>query len=261
MVTAKAAPQEALHMLGWWPLQPLDILRTCLLTALLFLGPLFDLILVQRAVGSRSGRQVVESLSSWQGYRNFVAGPVTEEVLFRSVLVAVHLLARMSPSKVVFLTPLYFGIAHVHHFYEFTLTHPHTPLTGALLRSVFKFGYTTIFGWLATFIYVRTGSIYSCILIHALCNWIGLPRFWGRVKRREENPMSPVVMRGKEDSDLVQPKQQGRDLGLQWTVAYYVLLFAGTYLFNSQLWTLTNSAHALAPFAHEMDGKKPKRWF
>lgn len=261
MVIAQADAPNALRLLGWWPISPVDILRSCLLTILLFCGPLFELIFVEKTVNSKSGRLAIESLSSWQGYRNFVAGPITEEVLFRSVLVAIHLLAKMSPSKIVFLTPLYFGIAHVHHFYEFTLTHPHTPLTGALLRSVFQFGYTTVFGWLATFVYVRTGSLYSCIIIHTLCNWIGLPRFWGKLKKREENPMSPIVMRGKEDADPVQPKGRGGSLALQWTVAYYVLLFAGAFLFYSQLWSLTASTHALAPFAHDVKADQPKRWF
>ena len=261
VVTAKADASEALHLLGWWPIQPLDILRSCLLIVLLFLGPLFELMFVGQAVNSRSGRLIIESLSSWQGYRNFVAGPITEEVLFRSVLVPIHLLAKISASKIVFLTPLYFGIAHVHHFYEFTLTHPHTPLTGALLRSVFQFGFTTIFGWLATFIYVRTGSLYACIIIHTLCNWIGLPRFWGRLRRREDNPMGPILMRGKEDAVPILPKGREGVLGLHWTVAYYVLLFAGVYLFCSQLWSLTDSSQALAAFAHEVKTKRPKRWF
>ncbi|RMZ79110.1 hypothetical protein DV738_g3475, partial [Chaetothyriales sp. CBS 135597] len=182
VLAANVKASEALHLLGYWPISPLDILGACLLTMLLFLGPLFELVVVDRAVGPETGRQVVETLSSWQGYRNFIAGPITEEAVFRSVLVPIHLLAKISPVKVVLLTPLYFAIAHVHHFYEFTLTHPHTPLSGALLRSAFQFGYTTVFGWLATFIYVRTGSLFACILIHSLCNWIGLPRFWGRLE-------------------------------------------------------------------------------
>ena len=73
--------------------------------------------------------------------------------------------------------------------------------------------------------------------------------------------MTPIVMRGKEDSDLVQPSGRGAELGLQWTAAYYVLLFAGAFLFYSQLWSLSGSVHGLASFAHEVLAKKPKRWF
>lgn len=249
VVTAKLTPVDALHFMGWWPVQLTDVVKCCALTFLLFLGPLFEKLLVDRRLDDlRRGRKIVETLKSWQGYRNYVAGPITEEVIFRSVLVPVHLLAKVSSTKIVFLTPLYFGIAHVHHFYEFTLTHPHTPLLPALLRSVFQFGYTTLFGWMADFIYLRTGSIYACVLIHTFCNWVGLPRFWGRVQRREEYPLSPVAIRGKDDFDAIQASGRGGPQDLKLTVAYYALLFAGAYSFYTGLWPLTASSCALADF-------------
>lgn len=236
-------------MLGWWPLQPVIILRCLALTFLLYMGPLFELVLVDRIFRQlRRGKAIVETLSSWQGYRNYVAGPVTEEILFRSVVIAVNLLAKLSPSRIVFLTPLYFGIAHIHHFYEFTLTHPHTPLLPAVLRSVFQFTYTTLFGWYAAFVYVRTGSLYACIIIHAFCNTMGLPRFWGRLTTVEEHPLAPVAIRGKDDTSPLQTTGRGGALGVQWTVAYYVLLVAGAYAFSTQLGLLTASSEALADF-------------
>ncbi|KIW45953.1 uncharacterized protein PV06_01653 [Exophiala oligosperma] len=253
VVTAKLTPVDALHFMGWWPVQLTDVVKCCALTFLLFLGPLFEKLFVEGRLGDlRRGRKIVETLKSWQGYRNYVAGPITEEVIFRSVLVPVHLLAKVSSTKIVFLTPLYFGIAHVHHFYEFILTHPHTPLLPALLRSVFQFGYTTLFGWIADFIYLRTGSIYACILIHTFCNWVGLPRFWGRVQRREEYPLSPIAIRGKDDTDAIQANGRGGPQDLKLTVAYYVLLLTGAYSFYAGLWPLTASSLALADF----EGKK-----
>lgn len=255
LVTGHVGPALALHMLGWWPLQPVTILRCLALTCLLYLGPLFELVFVDRVFGQlRGGRAIVETLSSWQGYRNFVAGPVTEEILFRSVVIAVNLLAKLSPSRIVFLTPLYFGIAHIHHFYEFTLTHPHTPLLPALLRSVFQFTYTTLFGWYAAFIYVRTGSLYACIIIHAFCNAMGLPRFWGKLRAVEEHPLAPVAIRGKDDTDPVQTMGRGKALGIHWTVAYYVLLVLGVCAFSAQLNPLTASTHRLAHFASAAGG-------
>jgi len=249
IATAKMEPVEALHYLGWWPVDLVDIIRCGALTFLLYMGPLFEKIFIEQDLHDfRRGRLLVETLSSWQGYRNYVAGPITEEVIFRSVFVPIHLLAKVSPSKVVFLTPLYFGIAHVHHFYEFTLTHPHTPLLPAFLRSVFQFGYTTLFGWFASFLYVRTGSIYPCVIVHAFCNWVGLPRFWGRVRRREQYALSPVPLRGKDDEDLVTARGADGELGLYWSVVYYILLFAGAYAFSAALWPLTRSGQALAHF-------------
>lgn len=230
-------------------MHPTELVRCCLLTFMLFLGPLFELLFVERVLGDLRGGRLLETLSSWQGYRNYVAGPITEEVLFRSVLIPVHLLAKISPTKIILLTPLYFGIAHVHHYYEFRLTHPHTSLLPAILRSVFQFGYTSIFGWLAAFIYVRTASIWPCIIIHTFCNFVGLPRFWGKLSRREEPPHTPILMRGKNDEDAVQSPGNGGDLGLQWTIAYYALLFLGVYGFYAGLWPMTLSSQALVKFA------------
>ncbi|EXJ91547.1 prenyl protein peptidase [Capronia epimyces CBS 606.96] len=257
VVTARLTVIDALHLLGWWPIQLIDVAKCCALTLLLYTGPLFEKIFIEGEVDDfRRGRKIFESLSSWQGYRNYVAGPITEEIIFRSVLVPLHMLAKVSPARIVFLTPLYFGIAHAHHFYEFTLTHPHTPLAPALLRTVFQFGYTTLFGWFADFIYLRSGSLYACIIIHAFCNWVGLPRFWGRVKRTEYYPLSPVAIRGKDDTDAVQPGGKERRLGLQWTVTYYVLLLAGAYAFYAGLWPLTDSSLAFVQFGGAEKSKK-----
>lgn len=165
--------------------------------------------------------------------------------MFRSAIVPLHLLAHVSPGHIVWTAPLYFGVAHVHHFYEFRLTHPDTSVLAAVLRSVFQFGYTTVFGWYATFVFLRTGSLPAVILIHTFCNWCGLPRLWGRVEAAV--PMRPSLNRGKEDSDR-SPEYSYNQLGIGWSVAYYTLLFAGAIGFFYTLWPLTQSPHSLADF-------------
>ncbi|CAI7575941.1 unnamed protein product [Penicillium viridicatum] len=239
------------RLLGWWPVGLLETLRSLLLTAILFLGPLFERGIVEGEWKFWFRRSSLsECLGGWIGWRNYVAGPFTEEVMFRSAMVPLHLLAHTSPGRIVFLAPLYFGIAHVHHFYEFGLTHPDTPAVAALLRSLFQFGYTTIFGWYATFVYLRTGSLLSVVLIHSFCNWCGLPRFWGRVEAGET--ISPPITRGKEDSDddvKIGVRGNSGGLGVGWTVAYYVLLVAGAIGFAQGLWPLTESYHALVSFS------------
>ena len=162
-----------------------------------------------------------------------MAGPVSEEMTFRSALVPLHLLARVSPGLIVFLAPLYFGIAHVHHFYEFQLTHPGTPVMAVLLRSLFQFCFTTVFGWYATFLFLRTGSLVAVIVVHSFCNYCGLPRLWGR--------LDIELSRGKEDDG-----DKSRDL---YTPLYYVVLFAGAIAFYFQFWPLTESANALVSFS------------
>ncbi|KAJ6024542.1 hypothetical protein N7540_005339 [Penicillium herquei] len=235
----------AVTLMGWWPISVADVARSLLLTAVLFIGPLYERGIVEGEWRSWfQPSKYSESLRGWIGWRNYIAGPITEEIMFRSGLIPLHLLAQFSPGHIVFISPLYFGIAHVHHFYEFRLTHPDTPALAALLRSFVQFGYTTIFGWYATFIYLRTGSLLAVILIHSFCNWSGLPRFWGRVEAGQ--PISPPITRGKSDSRASAGNGQ---LSIAWTIAYYLLLVAGAVAFAQLLWPLTESYHALISFS------------
>lgn len=137
------------------------------------------------------------------------------------------ILARTSLTKTIFLSPLVFGLAHVHHLYEFRITHPTVSLPMALLRSVFQLGYTTLFGAYATFLYLRTGSLLAVVVVHMLCNTMGLPRVMGA-----------VTGRGREDGSVVA-------VGRAWSVAYYVLLVVGAVGWYRGLWVLTESGNAL----------------
>ena len=154
-----------------------------------------------------------------------------------------------TPTTLIFATPLYFGIAHIHHFYEFTLTHPFTPLIPALLRSLIQFGYTTVFGWYATFLFLRTGNVWGVVLVHSFCNWMGLPRVWGRVGGVvvEGGTVGGPVVREKDDVDR-KDNEQEKGLGLGWTVGYYGILVVGAVAWWKSLWWLTESEGALMRF-------------
>ena len=79
---------------------------------------------------------------------------------------------------------------------------------------------------------------------------MGLPRVWGKVEGGAI--IGPVGKerpgRRKEDEDNVQVA--GGHLGVQWTVAYYLLLVAGMVGFYKGLWPLTESKRALADFGY-----------
>ena len=232
-----------LHHLGWYPLNPLKIGKALSLTSLLFAGPLFERAIVES--GWRrwiKGKELRETLSSWIGWRNFVAGPITEELLFRSLIVPLHLMISPTPSPttLIFVTPLYFGIAHIHHVYEYTLAHPFTPTLPALLRSLLQFGYTTVFGWYATFLFLRAGDIWSVVLVHSFCNWMGLPRLWGRVGGVTiEGGVVRAPLRAKEDEDR-NVRVETR-LAVSWTIAYYVVLITGAIMWWKKLWVWSAS--------------------
>lgn len=131
-------------------------------------------------------------------------------------------LARTRLAQTIFLSPLVFGLAHVHHFYEFRITHRGVPATAALLRSAFQLGYTSLFGAYATFVYLRTGSLLAVFAVHVLCNCMGLPRVWGRVEGRGGLPLSRA-----------------------WSLVYYLLLVVGAVAWWRGLWALTESGNAL----------------
>jgi prenyl protein peptidase len=150
-------------------------------------------------------------------------------------------MAQFSGKQIIFLTPLTFGIAHVHHLYEFRITHPQTPLPIAVLRSAFQFTYTSLFGFFAAFVYLRTGNLYSVILAHAFCNWMGLPRFYGRVGVEAGEPIGPPGVNKRDGNE----ESRYYSHGIAWTVAYYGLLVAGALGFYWQLFPLTESSHAL----------------
>lgn len=130
--------------------------------------------------------------------------------------------------ETIFLSPVIFGLAHIHHFYEFRLSNPRVPFVAALLRSVFQLGFTTVFGAYATFIYLRTGSLLAACAIHAFCNCMGLPRLWGRV--------TPIRADGQEG-----PGSRG------FTVLYYLILVAGAVVWWKHLWTWTEGSNPLVP--------------
>ncbi|KAL2020266.1 hypothetical protein VTK56DRAFT_8590 [Thermocarpiscus australiensis] len=248
---AGATPPEALHLLGLWPPALWDSVRVLSLTALLFAGPLFSYFVVERGwrewIRLAPVREVWEEWTTW---RNIVAGPITEEILFRSASVPLTLVARAPPAQTVFLAPVVFGLAHAHHFYEFHLTHPQVPASSALLRSVFQLGYTTLFGAYATFLFLRTGSLAAVCAVHAFCNCMGLPQVWGRVE-----PVPVAVAPGGDAGGSGRSSSSssngngpgGKRPSILWTVAYYLLLVTGAVLWWKNLWVLSESDNALLP--------------
>lgn len=183
--------------------------RSMGLVALLFLGPLYEYILVENGLLGLL-QDLIYACTSWIGIRNYIVGPFTEEFVFRACIIPLHVLAGLGTGRIILTTPLFFGIAHVHHVYEKTITKSAT-LTHAILISSIQFAYTTMFGWLASFLFMRTGSLWICVAVHSFCNGMGLPRVSGR-------------------------------LSGHWvhTPIYYTLLLVGAYFFAQNIETLTS---------------------
>ncbi|KAK4632644.1 putative CAAX prenyl protease 2 [Fulvia fulva] len=276
-----ATPRDVLRLFAMWPVDPTDCLKVLGLVCVLFVGPLYETLIADSAWRDLSFKAIKENF--WDhlpGFRNYVVAPWCEELVFRSLVIGLYQLAKVSPTRIVFVTPLIFGVAHVHHLVEFCQSRtppgriipPANVILMGVVQSLFQFTYTTLFGFFAAFVMLRTGNVFASVTAHTFCNCMGLPRMWGRVGQFEEwegHNVTPDVAQGKRDDSLDQVrvgnslmqeqsedekhaadamKTRKRNLGVGWTVVYYLLFFGGAYGFYRLLWTLTESRNALVHF-------------
>lgn len=253
---------------------PRAALAALVLTALFFLGPLFERLLVERGYPGKTRRA-----PSVLDLRNYVFAPLSEELLFRACLVPVALLTwpseplggdglrqddRVLPvvlseaafSSLVFTTPLYFAVAHVHRLIESKICWPEESITDLLFVTFIQFGYTSLFGFYTTFLFLRLGSLPACILAHVLCNWISLPRLWGRVGTENHwgihfstapsSSQSTKLETGQAWAHSAVNRIRSSWKGIGLTLAYYLLLFAGMAGFWRFVGILTVSEQGLA---------------
>lgn len=180
----------------------LELLAICfcslVLTMILFWGPLYTSLFldpdIKKAAEGRSVglRKIWNDVTSVYTLRALILGPLTEEIVFRGCILGINLLvdpaARLSKQQLVFLCPLWFGLAHVHNIWEISGNKGANRqlLTQAIVQSFFQFTYTTVFGWYASFIHLRTGSVIAAAACHSFCNFMGLPPILKSLQRFPE---------------------------------------------------------------------------
>ncbi|KAF9446382.1 Abi-domain-containing protein [Macrolepiota fuliginosa MF-IS2] len=158
-----------------------DVLKLHLITPVLFFGPLYATWLAGVMPGQRYWSwefHVRRGLWTWQGIRNVIVAPPTEEIVFRGCILSILHLAGASKYQLIFLSPLSFGLAHVHHAWDTFNRYGRTSQAAmrALLVTFFQLTYTTLFGCYTAFLFLRTSSIYPAISAHMFCNFMGFPR-------------------------------------------------------------------------------------
>ncbi|CAG8434945.1 15396_t:CDS:2 [Funneliformis mosseae] len=168
------------------PTHPYHILNTFFiplgLTMSLFIGPLFVKFLDKELPFQAKFNwryDILNYITSLIGFRNLIFAPMTEEFVFRCCMVPLLALADFSRIQIIFLSPLVFGIAHIHHAWEVYVTNGRTMATAkfAIFASIFQFFYTTLFGWYATFLFMRTGHFIPPFFAHIFGNVMGFPVF------------------------------------------------------------------------------------
>ena len=123
----------------------------------------------------------------WIILRNLCIAPLVEEVIFRACLLPPLLVSittkrnnRLTPTQSSWIAPLFFGIAHLHHFYEKYRQIPSRDRSNKVIGQLVlvvavQWTYTTLFGAYVSHIFIRTCSLLGITLAHILCNYMGLP--------------------------------------------------------------------------------------
>ncbi|CAL9055355.1 CAAX prenyl protease 2-like isoform X1 [Musa acuminata AAA Group] len=107
-------------------------------------------------------------------WRNYVVAPITEELVFRACMIPLLLCGGFGTYSIVFLSPIFFSLAHLNHFLELYYQQKYSFMKAFLIVGL-QLGYTVIFGWYTSFLFIRTGSLISPIVAHIFCNVMGLP--------------------------------------------------------------------------------------
>lgn len=160
-----------------------DVCRAIAFIALLYVGPMIDAFLYYVLVPEKHlYTDLKDEFCNIWGLRNYVFAPVSEEIMYTSMLVNIY--SAMFPADyssslklktIIWKTPLFFGVAHLHHAYELQQQGISSLFT-ILFNSLIQIAYTTLFGSLTNYTFLKTGgNLWACIALHACCNFMGFP--------------------------------------------------------------------------------------
>ncbi|EAL51068.2 CAAX prenyl protease family protein [Entamoeba histolytica HM-3:IMSS] len=104
--------------------------------------------------------------------RALVVAPIIEETLFRGVFIP-YLLTNGCTSIFTFIyCSMLFGLAHINHLITEDVIDK-----AAIINTMIQVGFTTLFGMYSSYVFFSTKSVISCILCHAVANYLGFPDF------------------------------------------------------------------------------------
>ncbi|KAJ7908361.1 hypothetical protein B0H13DRAFT_2193328 [Mycena leptocephala] len=176
---------ETLTLLGVrWP----GSILSCLQTPLLFLGPLYGSYLAGTLPFQARfslDHHFFDMFWTWIGFRNYVWGPLTEEVVFRACVLAVYAMGGAARWKMIAFAPLVFGLAHVHHAWDAYNRYGRTADAAkrAAMSTIFQTAYTTLFGAHTSYLFLRTSSLLPPLAAHVFCNIMGIPQLQSEMRR------------------------------------------------------------------------------
>ncbi|KAJ1798160.1 CAAX prenyl protease [Coemansia sp. RSA 2399] len=143
------------------------------LTVVLYTGPLVLDYLDGSFTWAAVSRFVSELRTLRTKQRDCIVGPLTEELVFRASIVPLWLASGVSPVMCIFVSPVLFGLAHLHQGYR--LLSDGASLAQAAASTAVQLTYTTLFGWFAVAVFIRSHSVVAPVAAHVICNIQGLP--------------------------------------------------------------------------------------
>ena len=168
-----------LEMIGFSSFQIIAVtLQPLLLTIILFLGPIVQYTIEGNNILNRNFWMEKNWLLT---LRALVIAPITEEIVYRGCMFP--LLYSAFGTTAIIICPLLFGLAHLHHFFEWFKDEDNflsfriaiATLKRTILGVCMHTLITYVFGIYSTFLFWRTSNIISPIVCHSFCNGIGPP--------------------------------------------------------------------------------------
>jgi len=143
--------------------------------AILWIGPIsWEIYKLWKYGWSKQNHYNSEEQKSLILLRNLLVGPILEEVTYRGIIARVVVSGGWSYWMTSIISPLIFGISHLHHIIDHVKSCGLT-LSQAVATVTLQLGYTTLFGWYVSMVFLLTRDIKVVIFLHCFCNWMGLP--------------------------------------------------------------------------------------
>eukprot|EP01084_Bolivina_argentea_P228469 385864_1 len=149
----------------------ISIFYTLILMIILFFGPLIENPYHFQNVTTKTYATPLLII------RGLIVGPICEEWIYRGCIISLLFYGKLSYGLCIIIPPILFGLSHAHHIY-YQMTHAYgASRSQACLTVVFQLFYTSVFGVLASIIFIRTGNVFAAMLMHIWCNSMGFPPF------------------------------------------------------------------------------------
>ncbi|KAL2707112.1 CAAX prenyl protease 2 [Kluyveromyces marxianus] len=214
-----------------------DVVSHMKLAAILYTSPLIDSFLHYCFMPDKSWndmfKDIIYEFSNIWGFRDYIFGPVTEELFYTSMILVCYL--RLCHNSTIhdanylkFVVPNLFGFAHLHHAYEqYTLGMMN--LINIVFVTLLQMTYTWLFGSFTNHLFLNSaGNLLSCILIHTFCNFMGLPQ------GNSFSKSYSILLEGKKS-------RLGTLASLIWRLLYLPTLIITIVAFKNNFSSLTRS--------------------